>query len=75
MTVSIDSHQSGEGSYGGMLWTGRRERKNGEREKQKSEVKRKLMREIKEIPTTCLLGRVLGTQAIDPGNPEVHKMC
>lgn len=47
----------------------------GEREKQKSEVKRKLMREIKEIPTTCLLRRVLGTQGIDLGDPGVHKMC
>lgn len=35
-----------------MLWTGGRERENGgERKTEKSEVKRKLGRELKEMPT------------------------
>jgi hypothetical protein len=48
-----------------MSWTGGREREDGgERKTEKSEVKRKLGREIKETPTPCVLGRALGTQVI-----------
>lgn len=46
---------AGEGCYGQEKGRG----KVGEREKQKSEVKRKLRGEIKETPTPCLAGRAL----------------
>lgn len=63
--VSIDSHQIGEGSCRGMLWTGEGEREGrGERKTEKSEVKRKLRGEIKETPTPCLPGRAPGIHAV-----------
>lgn len=53
-----------------MLWTGGRERENGgERKTEKSEVKRKLGRDIKEMPTllagmdSCHTGPDLGQVA------------
>lgn len=38
-----------------------------EKQKEKSEVKRKLGREIKERPSPCLLGWAPATQGTEPG--------
>lgn len=66
LTVSIDSPLSGEGSWGRVLWTGRERDKGREKNtKEKSEVKRELGREIKEVPTP--LGQALLYKALTRG--------
>ena len=56
---------TGEGCYGQERGRGKMEGR--EKQKEKSEVKRKLGREIKERPSPCLPGWAPATQGTEPG--------
>lgn len=69
-TVLGSGKGAAEGCYGQEEGRG----KAGEREKQKSEVKRS-QGEVKETLTPCLPGRALGIQALEPtGSQSVRHM-